>query len=272
MEQHALSTGVNKDSLTTYDEDGFLISSEEAPQTSNRIDSQVTEVDDESDTEVELSTDDAEKELLTSEGTTPVVTLPPNQTSSATSPPPDETANQDTSTPVVDIGSLTEARQSPSLSDEGLSSPELVTEGDLTSSVSSISLSEGIEEEDSWADDEDTSDSSLELSRCSKSGEQDEAVDHEQESAEEPKDDSDLDESPPSGVLEHALEHYVATHGTPKGDELEDILQDLWLEEQDMYFWEYEALFIIKLAAFRFKRYFIGAREVYQVDPFMDYD
>ncbi|KAI1208226.1 uncharacterized protein F4807DRAFT_156574 [Annulohypoxylon truncatum] len=49
-----------------------------------------------------------------------------------------------------------------------------------------------------------------------------------------------------------------------------DEILDEWLEEQEMWFWQYEALFLMTLAAQRYKRTFEEARGAYKADPFND--
>ncbi|KAI1458171.1 hypothetical protein F4805DRAFT_150152 [Annulohypoxylon moriforme] len=49
-----------------------------------------------------------------------------------------------------------------------------------------------------------------------------------------------------------------------------DEILDEWLEEQEMWYWQYEALFLMTLAAKSYKAQFEEARSAYKADPFND--
>ncbi|KAI2464734.1 hypothetical protein F4781DRAFT_57264 [Annulohypoxylon bovei var. microspora] len=51
-----------------------------------------------------------------------------------------------------------------------------------------------------------------------------------------------------------------------------DAILDEWLYEQDMWFWQYEAFFVMTVAARHYKKSFEEARGAYKADPFADLD
>ncbi|KAI0376452.1 hypothetical protein F5Y04DRAFT_292698 [Hypomontagnella monticulosa] len=269
MERQALDVGLDNDKFTTYDENGFLISGEEAARIQNEMDSDLPMLDAEPDTGIELSADDAEKELFASLGTTPLVALPTSLTLSDITPSPTSTTHQGASTSTVNTDNLTEASKSPDESIEELSTENLLKHESTTLADTPKSITEVSEYGGSMTVDEDDNDS-LTLHRCSNSGTEI-TVEHD-ENAGGDEDDEDLENTPSKRMLKYALEYYVAIAATPDWETQKDSLEDLWLEEEDMFYWKYETMFVVKLTAFRFKSYFREAREVYKVDPFLDYN
>ncbi|KAI1777226.1 hypothetical protein F4818DRAFT_409630 [Hypoxylon cercidicola] len=55
-------------------------------------------------------------------------------------------------------------------------------------------------------------------------------------------------------------------------DSSRDLLMDIWIEECAMPYWQWEMLFILKLAAKRYMEEFKAARQAYKADPFNDID
>ncbi|KAI1410419.1 hypothetical protein F5Y13DRAFT_202201 [Hypoxylon sp. FL1857] len=62
------------------------------------------------------------------------------------------------------------------------------------------------------------------------------------------------------------VQAYLKSSRPTDGDEILDI----WLEDHNMWFWQYEVVFAAKLVERKFKEDFQNAREVYKIDPFAE--
>ncbi|OTA95570.1 hypothetical protein M434DRAFT_9631 [Hypoxylon sp. CO27-5] len=64
------------------------------------------------------------------------------------------------------------------------------------------------------------------------------------------------------------IQAYLKSSRPTDGDEILDI----WLEDENMWFWQYEVIFAAKLTLRKFREDFQSARDAYKVAPFADND
>ncbi|KAI0836418.1 hypothetical protein F5Y06DRAFT_108908 [Hypoxylon sp. FL0890] len=224
----------------TYDDSGFLVGDKK---------------DDETRTD-EAATDNHQAESQTSNSVTPpAVLLPPSE--------PFNWADE--------VEEELEAMEPLDLDQPSTSSP--ASPGEPMEVVTEVSLSDTDDDSSDFdmdADRQKSSISSLEPP-LNAEPENEEQVDIEMiENIAEASSSSILDLSNQIEEPKPAtIQTYLKSSRPTDDDEILDIL---WLEDHDMWFWQYEIIFAAKLLARQFKEEFKGARDAYKVDPFADVD